>query len=303
MGNQPDDNPNNVIDQDQIEKASYSHSRSLPQLANSLSALVPVFWFAFALIAFVRLYPLAQVAVSKGWIDSVKVGVFELHLRAVPASLDDHNKQIGKNNSIPAKDRTVLAARFAQLAEITNGATVLWVDDKHPYQNANERRVLLAAHISVDLARTTNEAMEWLERAKYDVIITDLGRDQVQDYSARCHINSAFCESPVSDPPAPCFASPTPAEAGCELLRRVGTCFDTQSPERTSPSRECKSIISAQGERPPTMLIYSAKVVSSRGTPAYASRATNRAAELFNFVLDALDREHTAAASASSVDN
>jgi len=46
--------------------------------------------------------------------------------------------------------RKQISERFASLAEKTKGAAILWVDDNHPYQNVAERRVFLAAGISVD---------------------------------------------------------------------------------------------------------------------------------------------------------
>jgi CheY-like chemotaxis protein len=54
-------------------------------------------------------------------------------------------------------------------------ATVLWVDDR-PDNNLNERRSLEALGVSFLLARSTDEAIEILQRQHVDAIISDMGR-------------------------------------------------------------------------------------------------------------------------------
>jgi CheY-like chemotaxis protein len=54
-------------------------------------------------------------------------------------------------------------------------ARVLWVDDK-PSNNVYERRSMEAMGIRFDISTSTEEALDKLETAKYDVIISDMGR-------------------------------------------------------------------------------------------------------------------------------
>jgi CheY-like chemotaxis protein len=54
-------------------------------------------------------------------------------------------------------------------------SSVLWVDD-HPENNAALASALREAGASVRLARSTRECLQLLERGRYGLIITDLGR-------------------------------------------------------------------------------------------------------------------------------
>jgi hypothetical protein len=226
---------------------------------------VPLLWFIFAVVAFQRLLPLAQTVLKEGGINSIKVGIIELQLEHVSAKTGADPIEIAKEAVFISPDkRKQISGRFARMSEKTKGATLLWVDDHHPYQNVTERRVFLAANIYVDLAKSTSEAMEWLSRSKYDVIITDMER--------------------LGDQSAPCLIASGPSNAGCALLKKVGDCF------KSGPtSEECPPIVAMQKNQLPPMIVYTARYPQELGVP-YRARLTNRADELFGFVLDALEQ-------------
>jgi hypothetical protein len=55
----------------------------------------------------------------------------------------------------------------------------------------------------IDLANSTNEALNWLGHADYDIVITDLTR--------------------LNDDSSPCDGdSKAPARAGCDLIKKIG---------------------------------------------------------------------------------
>jgi CheY-like chemotaxis protein len=54
-------------------------------------------------------------------------------------------------------------------------SNVLWVDD-HPENNVNERRSLESLGVHFALARSTDEAVDQLQRQQFDAIISDMGR-------------------------------------------------------------------------------------------------------------------------------
>ncbi len=56
-----------------------------------------------------------------------------------------------------------------------SGSTVLWVDDR-PNNNIYERQALEALGISFSLATSTDEALKYISRKRFDVIISDMGR-------------------------------------------------------------------------------------------------------------------------------
>jgi hypothetical protein len=197
---------------------------------------------------------------------------------------------------IPEDEQKILLERFHQLEDKTKGANILWVDDNQPFANAMERRVLSAAGIHIDQAKTTTDAFKWLAAAKYDAIITDLWRDSTRTSTHETEDN------PVS----PCYrGSDEFANAGCDLLRRVGHCYSARDatlsslsldrePHFSEPSYRdtgrpftCEGIIIRPGERMPPMIVYAANIRSS-AAPEYTMGITNRADRLFHFVLNAL---------------
>ncbi len=78
------------------------------------------------------------------------------------------------------------------------GASVLWVDDK-PINNTYERQALEALGIQFTISKSTEDALERLQRKNYDLIISDMGRppDQKAGYTLlekvkEMHITTPF---------------------------------------------------------------------------------------------------------------
>ena len=55
------------------------------------------------------------------------------------------------------------------------GASVLWVDDR-PMNNTYERQALEALGIQFTISKSTEDAVERLQKKTYDLIISDMGR-------------------------------------------------------------------------------------------------------------------------------
>jgi hypothetical protein len=251
-----------------------------------LRGIVPLLWFALAAVAFIFFYPLAEAAIKNETLNKVKVGVVEFELSHVTLQPHVDAVEVAKEAMlIDPMERKRITNRFASMAAKTTGATLLWVDDEHPYQNVAERRVLVAAGIAVDQARSTDEALQWLYRANYDALITDLNR-----------------ASP--DPRATCFQGQEISNAGCALLKRIGDCFQSPAeseqlaerrrsasdPESRLSEATCTALTARPNAKMPTMIVYSAAIRPDWPTPPYAQAMTNRATKLFDYVLDALER-------------
>jgi hypothetical protein len=259
--------------------------------ADLLRAIVQVFWFGFAVIAFFWLYPLAEAALQAGRIDKIRIFQVEIELARVPLTRPDEEKaklsvEAGAD-LISADNRERISARFGQMEKQIAGANILWVDDQHPQQNVRERRVLNAAGVNVDQAKSTDEAIQWLVRAAYDAVITDAYREK--------------------DPTAPCQSQEVNPSAGCDLLRKVGDCYQQKSLEMkpAGSMREFSNTMDApqihvncvwmqtqSKGTPPLMIVYSGRYNPVYGKPPYAFGMTNRADDLFDLVLDALARRH-----------
>ena len=95
------------------------------------------------------------------------------------------DKALAKNSSaVTETERTRLLRRADFAAELLRGAQVLWVDD-HPNNNLNERQILRSYGVFIDLARSTEEALEMLQAIRYDLIVSDMGRQGIKDEGLR----------------------------------------------------------------------------------------------------------------------
>jgi CheY-like chemotaxis protein len=77
---------------------------------------------------------------------------------------------------VPPEDKQLVLKRALQHQNTLSGAQVLWVDD-HPENNLNERKMFKQLNVEVDTAKSTEEALEILKFAKYDLILSDMYRD------------------------------------------------------------------------------------------------------------------------------
>ena len=190
----------------------------------------PVLWFCLALLVVVNTYDPLMDLVKRGALRKIGIGTVELefaevHLRRV-RGLNDQG--------IPESEQKALLGRFDQLADQLEVTSILWVDDKHPEQNASLRPLLTSLGVNIDLATSTEDALEWMDQAHYDIIITNLHRP--------------------NDPSAPCYSSPQPANAGCALLKNIGS--------------------SRTGEWP-RLLVYTGNFEPENGTPAFAEDSSD----------------------------
>jgi hypothetical protein len=77
---------------------------------------------------------------------------------------------------VPDADRSLVLRRAGRDAAVTEGARILWVDDA-PQGNIPERKMLRSLGIMIDLARSSEEGLETLDRADFDLVISNIDRD------------------------------------------------------------------------------------------------------------------------------
>ncbi len=76
---------------------------------------------------------------------------------------------------VPPEDKQIVLKRALQHQNVLSGAQLLWVDD-HPENNLNERKMFKELNIEVDIAKSTDEALQMLKHARYDLILSDMAR-------------------------------------------------------------------------------------------------------------------------------
>jgi hypothetical protein len=146
-------------DSDQDEKRDVPSAE--PPLWIEIAKLAPsLLWFCLAVVVVWKTYDPLMELIKRGALRKIGVGAIELefaevHLRRV-RGLD--------NQGIPESDQKALLERFDQLADQLEVTSILWVDDKHPGQNASLRPPLTSLGVNIDLATSTEDALNWIKR-------------------------------------------------------------------------------------------------------------------------------------------
>jgi CheY-like chemotaxis protein len=82
-----------------------------------------------------------------------------------------------RTGETPKDDRQIkeTVARAAEISDARGAPQILWVDDE-PEHNVNERSVMATLGMQVTTCLSSEEALELLGRASFDVLISDMGR-------------------------------------------------------------------------------------------------------------------------------
>jgi CheY-like chemotaxis protein len=142
---------------------------------------------------------------------------------ALPAELrwfTRRNAWALRQSSFTADVDAVVAAVPGLAATPRRAARVLWIDDR-PAGNERERRLLRPHGIVFDNVVSTSEALDQLANERYDLVITDLGREHSSDGSQEA--GAAFLDHPVvrhGGPPVVVYAGVWAVVRRDELIRR-----------------------------------------------------------------------------------
>lgn len=77
-------------------------------------------------------------------------------------------------------ERNQIAIRASALGPVIKESSVLWIDD-NPSNNEVPRKILEKAGIVFSFAASSNEAKRILASKQFDLIISDVGRDNPKD--------------------------------------------------------------------------------------------------------------------------
>ena len=143
----------------------------LPSLILSITALVAIFYLR---------KPICEELIPR--LSGLKFKDVELNF--VKSAMDDALELAEKHEKwrekikVTNKDKQNVLNRARRLIDIAKGTSILWIDDV-PGNNKNEERMLKQLGMDIDYARNTAEALQFLERANYDLILSDIGREKV----------------------------------------------------------------------------------------------------------------------------
>ncbi len=79
--------------------------------------------------------------------------------------------------SLPQKETAINRAK--KNIALFRGTKLLWVDDI-PENSFNERKMLQKLGASIDISRTTEDAVKVIDRSDYDLVISDMARENRQ---------------------------------------------------------------------------------------------------------------------------
>jgi CheY-like chemotaxis protein len=78
---------------------------------------------------------------------------------------------------VSIEQKSLVLRRARRHLDLFLNANILWVDD-HPENNVNERRMFRQLRAEVDVARSTEEATRMLRVGSYDLVLSDMNRDE-----------------------------------------------------------------------------------------------------------------------------
>ena len=129
-----------------------------------------VSWVAVALIIFFIIGPSRiRDAITK--VNKIGLAGFEVEFKS---EIDAAAK--ARNIDLPSQLRDRLARRLEHGRFLISGARILWIDD-HPDNNTIEIGLLRSFGAIVDLSLSNQDARERLKIAVYDVVLSDMTRD------------------------------------------------------------------------------------------------------------------------------
>ena len=136
-----------------------------------LIPLLPKLAAVLLVVALLVIIGPRRIVAAVGRIKKIGFAGLEIELtQAVEAVADE--RKIG----LTPAEAAVLGRELADAAHLLSCRRVLWVDD-YPGGNRFEIDVLRRLCVEIDLARSTREAREMLARGVYDLIISDIGRE------------------------------------------------------------------------------------------------------------------------------
>ncbi len=142
-----------------------------------INAIVSALWFLFVVIIMIIFYKPIRYDLLPKLTGFKAMGVeFSFVRDSINAAIKFGKKHEKWKVKVPKKDKEQVMKRAQNHLELFRNTKILWVDD-HPEHNVNERRMFDQLNAKIDISRTTNEALEILKKEKYEIVISDIARD------------------------------------------------------------------------------------------------------------------------------
>ena len=144
--------------------------------------IVPsILWFIFILVLFILFYKRIRDELLPK-LGSIKAAGVEFSFveNSIEAAIEFGEKSERWDIKVPEKDKKAALNRAKHHLNTFRDTKILWVDD-YPENNRNERRMFRQLKADIDIAKNSNEALEMLRYEIYDLVISDIARDDKDD--------------------------------------------------------------------------------------------------------------------------
>jgi CheY-like chemotaxis protein len=146
-----------------------------------IATIPSILWFIFVLVLFILFYkPIRDELLPR--LGSIKAAGVEFSFveNSINAAIEFGEKSEKWDVKVPEKDKKAALNRAKHHLDTFRNTKILWVDD-YPENNRNERRMLRQLKADIDIAKNSDEALEMLRCDIYDLVISDIARDDKDD--------------------------------------------------------------------------------------------------------------------------
>jgi CheY-like chemotaxis protein len=153
----------------------------LASTTDSLIEIIPsLLWIAFAAVLVAVFYRSIRDDVIPRLSTLKLPGGIELALRERVAAAAKDRPGV----TLSEKDESRIVKRLERSADLLKGALILWVDDD-PDGNLNEAQTLRSLGAWIEFATTSKRGRELLRKGKFDLVISDIEREDRKDEGLR----------------------------------------------------------------------------------------------------------------------
>ncbi len=151
------------------------------EILKIIEVIPSILWILFVVIIFALFYKRIRDEILPNLSNFKAMGVeFSFVKSSIDAAIEFGEKSQKWQISVPEKDKEAALKRAQRNHSILNNARILWVDD-YPENNRNERRMFRQLRTNIDTATNTNDALQMLKIDIYDLVISDIARDDEAD--------------------------------------------------------------------------------------------------------------------------
>jgi len=143
--------------------------------------ILSFFWFGLVFFLLIKFYKPIRNELMPKLTGFKALGIeFSFIKNSIDAALELADKHPKWKVVVPEDARKNVLNRAKEHLDVFRNATILWIDD-NPENNLNEWRMFLQLNVKIELAKSTEEALEMLHQRKYDAVISDMARSNEND--------------------------------------------------------------------------------------------------------------------------